>query len=151
MKKEFIMRGQTASGQQEVLNFGGDKHGYAYKLIEFRIYPASDIGSANQELAATITAGKTAENPSNPNFSNEGLIATAFWSHDPVPTPSTMSPGLVVINDLFFITQDLIISVIDTVSGAPRATNWQCKFKAVKLTDAAEAVANFNQFTIFDG
>ena len=31
MKKEFVMRGQTASGETEVLNFSGYKPGYAYR------------------------------------------------------------------------------------------------------------------------
>jgi len=151
MPENLIMRGKTSSGETETLNFSGHTPGYAYRLVDFKIYPAEDIGSANQELAATVTAAKTAEDPSNPNFNNPGLIATALWSHDPVPTPSTMSPGLVVVNDMFYITQDLILRVIDTVAGAPRPTNWQCRFEKVKLSSSAEAVANFNQFTIFDG
>ena len=150
MPEYLIMRGKTASDTEETLQFSGHTPGYAFRLVDFKIYPSSDIGSANQELAATITAGKTAENPLNPNFNHEGLIATALVSHDPVPTPSTMSPGLVVINDQFYITQDLILKVIDSVSGSPRDVNWQCKFEKVNLSASAEAVANFKQFTIFD-
>ena len=76
--EEFVMRGKTASGETEVLNFGS-KHGYGFKLIEFSIYPSADIGDFSaQELMASVTAAKTFEDPQNPNFNNEGLIASSL-------------------------------------------------------------------------
>jgi len=148
-KKEFVMRGQTPSGNTEVLNFSGKASGYAYRLIEFQIYPAQGIGSSNQELCATITAATTAHPapPTTPDFSDAGLIGTVLWSHDPVPSPSTMG-HYGVINDLFNITQDLILAVEDTVGSLP--INWQCKFESVKMSGPEEATTNFNQFTIND-
>jgi len=146
MKKEFVMRGQTESGQQEVLNFSGHKKGYAYKLIEFSLYPSTNIGAQDWELSATITAGKTAIAPTDPNFNDEGLIATAFQSS----SSSTAYPwsGFVIVNDTFLITQDLILMVQDTNSNP---INWQCRFVSEKMKLSQEAVANYNQFTIFDG
>lgn len=149
MKKEFVMRGQTASAGTEVLNFSGYKPGYAYRLVEFDIYPSTGIGTVGYELAATLTAAKTYEDPSNPNFNNEGLIATAYllagYSH------SHNSGGKTVINDTFLITQNLIIAVIDHVSGSPIAVNWQCRFVSEKMTGPEEAATNYKQFTISDG
>ena len=46
MRKEFVMRGKTASGETEVLNFSGYKPGYAYRLVEFDLYPSTNIGAA---------------------------------------------------------------------------------------------------------
>ena len=77
MNKEFVMRGQTASGKTEVLNFSGYKPGYAYRLVELKLYPSENIGGKIGELAVSITAAKTYEDPTYPNFNNEGLIATA--------------------------------------------------------------------------
>jgi len=54
MRKEFVMRGQTASGLTEVLNFGKYKQGYAYKLVDFKIYPSTNLGGVAYELAATV-------------------------------------------------------------------------------------------------
>jgi len=148
MKKEFVMRGQTASDQQEVLNFSGFKKGYAYRIVDFKIYPSNT--DAAYEIAATITAAKTAEDPSNPNFTNEGLIATAFLVNN--DNTHLASANLnTIVNDTFLITQDLILKVIDTLAGAPMAVNWQCRFVAEKMKLSQEAVANYNQFTIFDG
>ena len=148
MKKEFVMRGQTASGLQEVLNFSGYKPGYAYRLTEFQIYPSTNIGGTEYELAASLTAAKTAEDPSNPNFNNEGLIGTALLS---IKLDAARPFGNVsVINNHFLITQNLILKVIDTVAGAPTAVNWQCRFVSVKMNDAEEAATNFKQFTISD-
>ena len=62
------MRGKTASGLTEVLQFGKYKQGYAYKMTEFQIYPSTGIGTAAYELTATVTASKTFEDPQNPNF-----------------------------------------------------------------------------------
>jgi len=147
--EEFIMRGQTASGETETLNFSGQTPGYAYIMTEFQIYPSNDIGGTHAELAATVTAAKTLEDPQNPNFNNEGLIATAtLILSDTIANPRNI---MTVVNDTFLITQDLIIAVIDTIAGSPQAVNWQCRFEKVKLSDSAEAVANFKQFTIFDG
>ena len=149
MKKEFIMRGKTASGLTEVLNFSGFKDGYAYRLIDFKIYPSTNLGGVAYELAATVTAAKTYEDPSNPNFINEGLIATAFLTNN--DNTHLASANLnVVVNDLFMITQDLIIAVIDTLAGSPMDVNWQCRFKSEKMSGPEEAATNYKQFSISD-
>lgn len=146
-KKEFVMRGQTASGETEVLNFGS-KHGYGFRMTEFQIYPSTGIGTANFEIAATVTAGKTFEDPANPNFNNEGLIATTFF------TSQTSSRHTIettpVINDTYVITQNLILAVVDTEAGAPMAVNWQCRFKPIKMSETEQANANLRQFHVFD-
>jgi len=148
MRKEFVMRGQTASGQTEVLNFSGYKPGYAYRLTEFSLYPSTGIGSAENELSASITAGKTVVAPTDPNFNDEGLIATAMLSvhrQEAYNNPLTNS----VVNDTFLITQNLILMVMDTsVAGTP--VNWQCRFESVKMTGPEEAAVNYKQFAISD-
>jgi len=144
MNKEFVMRGQTASGLTEVLNFSGHTPGFAYRLVEFHIYPSTGLGSANDELCASITAGKTAVAPTDPNFNDEGLIATtlSFLGDGPRDGPTDYS----VINDTFLITQDLILMVQNTNAGTP--VNWQCRFVAEKMNTSEEAVTNYKQFTI---
>jgi len=148
--EEFIMRGKTASGLTETLNFSGQTPGYAYRMIEFSIWPSEGIGAGDQELVGTVTADDSAEDPENPNFNHPGLIGTGMFSTSWNTAYQFTGPGSIV-NDLFIITQDLILKVVDSVSGAPKPVNWQCKFKKVKLSSSAEAVANFNQFTIYDG
>ena len=148
MNKEFVMRGQTASGGTETLNFSGYKPGYAYRLVEFRLYPSTGIGSDTYELLGSVTAGKTAIAPTDPNFSNEALIATAF-SIDSATQADPWS-GDSIVNDTFLITQNLILMVQDT-GGNSTPVNWQCRFVAEKMTGPQEAVANYKQFTISDG
>ena len=140
------MRGQTASGTNEVLEFAGDKAGYGYRMTEFQIYPSTSATARTVELGATVTAAKTYEDPANPNFNNEGLIATALFILDFADYQSSHA----VVNDLFIITQNLIIAVIDTKTGSPTPVNWQCRFKEVKLSTGAQAAANYKQFAIFD-
>ena len=141
------MRGKTASGLTEVLNFGKYKQGYAYRMTEFTIYPSETHKYA--ELSATITAAKTAEDPSNPNYNNDGLIATAMLSQrtDSQQQGPTMH---VVVNDTYVITQNLIIKVIDTYAGSPMPVNWQCRFESVKMSGSEEAAVNYKQFAISD-
>lgn len=143
--EEFVISGQTARTKTEVLNFGS-KHGYGFKLIEFRLYPSTGIGSNNDELTGTITAGKTAVDPTNPDFDNEGLIGVAYASQysSPAYPPGDRS----IVNDTFIITQNLILKVENTDSGNP--VNWQCRFKPIKLTDTEQANANLRQFHVFD-
>ncbi len=154
MNKEFVMRGKSVSDNGninggEVLNFSGYKPGYAYRMTEFDIYPSESIGTSNQELAASVTAAKTFEDPANPNFNNEGLIATASFTMDAgVSYPGTRPYS--VVNDTFLITQNLILAVIDTQTGSPKPVNWQCRFVAEKMSGPEEAVANYKQFTISD-
>ena len=145
MPEELIMRGQTASGETETLNFSGRTPGYAYQLVEFNLYPSTDILAQPYEIGGTLTAAKTAEAVIEPNYDNPGLIATMLTSSS---TSQPADAWTVVINDLFYITQDLILMVQDTHSNP---VNWQCRFRKVKLSSSAEAVANFNQFTIYDG
>lgn len=146
MKKEFVMRGQTASGEQDRLSFSGHKKGYAYKMTDFEIYPSVSVGSNFAEIMASVTASKTAMDPFNPNFEDEGLIATAMMGvgTDLGTGTSRLSS---VVNDTFMITQDLILKVLDT-QGDP--VNWQCRFESVKMTGPQEAVANYKQFMISD-
>jgi len=146
MNKEFVMRGQTASGETEVLNFSGNTPGYAYRLTEFELFPSTGIGSAAFELLGTITAGKVAVTPTDPNFNNEGLIASAYHG---TGASLTGSPGenATVVNDTFLITQDLILMVQEQ-SGGSTPVNWQCRFVAEKLNNGEEAVTNFRQFNI---
>ena len=149
MPNEFVMRGQTASGETEVLNFSGHTPGYAYKLVEFTLYPSTGIGTERGELCGSITAGKTAVAPTDPNFNSEGLIGTTFLRIESQYT-TEMALAITSVNDTFLITQDLILMVQDT-SSAAAPVNWQCRFVAEKVNSGEEAVANFRQFTISDG
>jgi hypothetical protein len=147
MKKEFVMRGQTESGLTEQLEFGGKQtatQGWAYRLTEFEIFPSTNFPQTD-EMAATITAGKTAVTPTDPNFNDEGLIgSTVLQFH----TTYHSVNQLTIINDTFLITQNLILMVINTSTGAP--VNWQCRFKSVKMTASEEAAVNYKQFAIYD-
>jgi len=146
MRKTFVMRGKTASGETEVLNFSGYKPGYAYRLVEFVLYPAVGIGSGNTELLGSLTAGKTAVAPTDPNFNDEGLIGTAiFDARSNNPYNSFVNS---VINDTFLITQNLILMVQDTDGGDP--VNWQCRFVSEKMSGPEEASVNYRQFAISD-
>ena len=145
---EFVMRGQTASGGVEVLNFSGRKAGYAYKITEFELYPSTNISSTPFELFGSISAGKVTPDPINPNFNNEGLIATAMaMDNDNTAYPFSKNT---ILNDTFLITQNLQLTVRNT-DGAAEPVNWQCRFKPVKLKGPEEAVANYKQFMISDG
>jgi len=147
MPKEFIIRGKTKIADPvEVLNMSGYRPGYGYRLIEFQIFPSSSIGDQPYEMMAAITAGNTAVSPQDPDFNDEGLIATTFVrASNSIPYP--IDHGNTIINDLFVITQDLLLQVHDTQS---TAVNWQVKFKEVKLSGPAEAVANYKQYTIYN-
>jgi hypothetical protein len=146
MRKTFVMRGQTASGGQEVLQFGKYKAGYAYKMTEFSLYPSSNVGGANYELCGTVTAGKIAVAPIDPNFNNDGLIASAlFFGHGGAGNADQSNS---VINDTYVITQNLILMVQETNTGNP--INWQCRFESVKMTGSEEAAVNYKQFAISD-
>jgi len=143
MNQEFVMRGQTASGQTEVLNFSGNTPGYAYRLTEFTLYPSTNLLSQSIEVCGTITAGKTAVAPTDPSFSNEGLIGSVLMKNDQAQNNAGYQQS--VINNTFLITQDLILMVQDTYSNP---INWQCRFVAEKMSSNEEAVTNFRQYTI---
>ena len=149
MRKTFVMRGKTASGLTEVLNFGKYKQGYAYRMTEFELYTSTNVGGISFELCGTVTAAKTYEDPANPNFSNDGLIAVAHTAN--VDNISYFSGGhRSVINDTFLITQNLILAVQDVQTGSPIDVNWQCRFESVKMSGAEEAAVNYKQFAISD-
>ena len=146
MKKEFVMRGKPEKGLTEVLNLSGYKPGYAYRLVEFVLYPSTSILSQNVEMCATITAGKTALDPDNPDFNDEGLIGSVLLLND--QNQAYPSSELSIVNDTFLITQNLILLVKDTFSNP---VNWQCRFESVKMSGPEEASTNYKQFMISDG
>lgn len=145
MKQEFVIRGQTASGETEKLSFSGHKKGYAYKLTEFSLYGSTPQGG--EQLFGSITAGKTFVDPLAIDFRNEGLIATSMVHYN--TTALDGHGNYSVINDTFMITQDLILMVQSVNSG--EAVNWQCRFESVKMSGPQEAVTNYKQFMISDG
>jgi hypothetical protein len=153
MRKTFVMRGKTSdfkvTGATEVLNFSGYKPGYAYRLVEFKLYPSTAIGATSYELSGTITAARTAADPENPDFNDEGLIATSI-----ITMASTGSvkdnADINIVNDTFLITQNLILAVIDTFDGSNIPINWQCRFESVKMSGPEEASVNYKQFAISD-
>ena len=120
----------------------------AYKITEFVLYPSTSIFTQAYEMAGTITAGKTAIAPTDPNFENDGLLATCFIKGNSGASDPIMSPELSIVNDTFLITQNLILMVQD---GQSTPVNWQCRFQAVKMTDAEMAANNFKQYMISDG
>ena len=102
MRKEFVMRGQTDSGEPEVLNFSVFKPGMEYKLTVFQLYPSAAIHGADFEYVGSVTAGKTAVAPSDINFNDDGLIGTTLISE----SASAANPVSVhsVINYTFLIS-----------------------------------------------
>jgi hypothetical protein len=148
MPKELIMRGQTADGGTEILNFSGHKGDNAYKLVDFQLYCGSNVGNQSSELAGSISAGKTAHSPTSPDFNDQGLIGTSYFGlHTSGANPAS---SYQIVNDQFMITQNLILKVEVCAGSNTQPINWQCKFEKVKLSNSAKAVANFNQFTIYD-
>jgi len=148
--KEFVMRGQTASGMTHTINFSGHKGDYGFRLIEFDLFPSTSLGEPIYfQLSGSVTAAKEAQLSTEPDFSSEGLIAnTMFQHHDGLWSISHAS----VVNDTFIITQDIILQVQDMGShpddGHP--VNWQLKFMPVKLSTTEAALTNYRQFSIFD-
>jgi len=149
MRKTFVMRGQTAdfktTAATEILNFSGYKPGYAFRLVEFQLYPSSGLGTGSGELLGAITAASTVADPEAADFNLDGQIGNTvlMWRND------SFGPyGTSVINDTFLITQNLILSVADIASANP--VNWQCRFESVKMTGPEEAAVNYKQFAISD-
>ena len=93
----------------------------------------------------TLTAGKTAVQPTDPNFKDEGLIGSVLLKNDNSQGNAGYQES--IVNDTFLITQDLILMVEDTFA---TAVNWQCRFESVKMSGPEEAVANYKQFAISD-
>ena len=143
MREEFVMRGKTASGQTEVLNFSGFKPGMAYKMTEFSLYPSVPAG--NETLLGTVVAGKTSMAPNAVDFNDDSLIASSMDASANVNDTQQKT----IINDTFLITQNLILTVMETITS--QAINWQCKFERVKMSGPQEAVTNYKQFAISDG
>ena len=153
-KDEFVLRGRTNSKDgsasppvsgEEILNFSGFKPGYAYRLVEFNLYPMTPQ-TGGKTMVATIVAGKTGMDPEIINYNDPSLIAVAVESFNCTHNDGDIQKT--VINDTYLITQNLILTVKDSASGEP--INWQCKFKGVKMTKAEEAVTNYKQFVISD-
>jgi len=148
MKKDFVMRGQTADGETEVLNFSGFKPGMAYRLTEFQLFGSTSIGNQSTELVGSITAGKTAIAPTDPNFNDQGLVATSYFGmHTSGANPAS---SYEIINETFLITQNLILMVQVCAGSNSQPINWQCRFETVKMSGPEEAVANYKQYTISD-
>ena len=146
MRKEFVIRGKTAKGLTEVLNFSGFKPGYAYRLTEFELFQSSIATGVDAQLCAIITAGKTPLDPQSPDFSLEECIATAIYEND--AADHNQIAAFSVINDTFLITQNLLLTVFNTEA---HDINWQCRFESVKMSGPEEAAVNYKQFTISDG
>jgi hypothetical protein len=147
MPKEFIMKGQLASSGSETLRLSGIADGYGYIITSFQIAPSTNLGSAGAECFAAITSATSAMDPINPNWDTAGLVATATSYSYGLAVAGNFAP-MSLIDDMTVLTQDLILSVRETDNGNP--VNYLIKFKEVKLTGAAEAVANYKQYGVYN-
>ena len=152
MPKEFVMRGKVGdfktTGDFEVLNFSkaGFNPGYAYRLIEMKVWGTTDLGGADAEIYGVVSAGKTALDPVNPDFNNDALIAVVSWQDG---APDYHGPYFdSIINDIFLVTQDLILTCTDNHQNP---VNYQLRFIEEKMSGPEEAVTNYKQFSISDG
>jgi len=150
MPEEIILRGKTASDQYETLNFGTLAKDVAFQLVSFELFPSIDavLAGGDLNLRGAITRGKTTNFTSTaPDFNQPGLIANSLFRFGNANTETVYSVS--VVDDLAYITQDLQLHVKDVGSSAS-AINWQAKFRKIKLSKSAKAVANYDQYTIFD-
>jgi len=146
MPKEFIVKGRTASGETEKINLSGGTPGYGYQLHDFKLWGSNNLGASSMEGWGTLARSSTGISPTDPNFNNEALVAVAvFMTHT---SPAYPPQALNMIDDLVILTQDLTLMVQDTGDGD--RINWMLKFKEVKLSGAAEAVANYQAFSVHD-
>ena len=146
MPKEFIIKGRTVSGQPEKINLHGGRPGYGFQLHDFKLWGSNNLGATSMEGWATLARSSTGISPIDPDFNNEALVGVAvFMTHS---SPAYPPQALKMIDDLVMLTQDLTLMVQDTADGDP--INWMLKFKEVKLSNAAEAVANYQSFVVHD-
>jgi len=148
MRKEFVMQGQLASSGEKVLRLSGISDGYGYIIDSFQIGASTNLGSVGAECFAAITRAKVAMDPINPNWSADGLVATATAYSYGVGIAGNFNPTS-LINDMAVLTQDLILSARETDNSNP--INYLIKFRSVKMTGPEEASTNFKQFSISDG
>ena len=146
MAEEIIMRGNFTASKGTAANklsFTGVKEGFAYNIIEFQLFPSISIGAQSAEMAGVISCAGNSHDASNINFNLDEIIATsAFSANGSVPNNPT---NYSVINNLYAITQDLIINTFDSQN---QNVNWQVKFKKIKLSGPAQAAANYKQYSI---
>jgi len=147
MRKQFVMQGQIASSGEKVLRLSGISDGYGFIIDSFQIAASTNLGSSGAECFAAITTAKVAMDPINPNWSDDGLVATATAYSYGLAVPGNLVTSLV--NDIIVLTQDLILSARETDNTNP--INYLIKFRSVKMSGSEEAVANYRQFTISDG
>ena len=146
MTKEFIIKGRSASGSTETINLSGSRPGYGFQLHDFKLWGSNNLGNTSMEGWATLARSSTAISPIDPDFNDDALVAVSvFMTHT---SPAYPPQSLNMINDLVILTQDLTLMVQDTGDGDP--INYMLKFKEVKLTDAGEAVSNYQAFTVRD-
>lgn len=148
MPKEFILRGKIAVNGQTKLNFSGGDRAYGYQLKKFQLWGADDIlgASAAFEYCGVLSADNVAADPIAPDFNDPAQIGVALWgvTHNLV---THVPAGSSVIDDLFIITQDLILAISGSAS---TSCNYLLKFEQVKLSGPAEAANNYKQYLIFD-
>jgi len=150
-RKEFIAMGlvgsTTNTSDRFTVRLSGIADGYGFKLVEFRIWGAKSLdGPAATESWGILTRdGSLSPDPFNPDFSNKAFLGVATFILDPNGTPTLATDSLVNDNDI--LTQDIYGYCGNT---SHYLTNWFLRFKTVKLSSSAEAVANYNAFSIRD-
>ena len=145
MRKEFVIRGQQASGTGDLLMLSGVSDGYGFKVKELQLWPSDMVNDGT--YFASLTRKSSYADPSNPNFSNEDLVATAVGIYQ-LSTEGNMFDSC--IDHTAILTGDLFISCFNS-SGGNEAINYQVVLESVKLSGSEEAVANYKQIMINDG
>ena len=158
MPREFILRGKGSGTGADPLayqriNISGFNSESGFRLVEFEVWPSVDAVAAGGDfqfmgaLSRCSFDNRTSFVAQTPDFNDSALIANAQYQYGNSATEAPSATSL--INDLAILTQDLVLHTIET-RGTSVGVNWQIRLKEVKLTDAARAVANYEQYSIYN-
>lgn len=141
-----IVGSRTITTDRVHVPLSGLADGYGFRLLDFKIWPSTDLGGANknQELYAVINRDPGfAPDPFNPDFGVPGFLAVSTWGSGPfvlaVGAPSTRGSQS-IINDDVILTQDVFVYCSDP---ADNKINYFLRFERMRISAGAEAVANF--------
>lgn len=134
MNKSF--RGKLASGTQEKIRLSTNNGLTGYKIVNFKLFPTDNYGTANQEMVAKVSTEQFANVNDAVDFADPRLLAVNYFG---LNTSAGQTGEMVVFDNIAF-NQDIHVSYVDN-SGNGLSANYYLELEQFKLSQDEATVA----------
>jgi hypothetical protein len=136
MSKIKSFRGKILDGNQDIIPLKTNNGSTGYKIVKFQILPTNTTSGTNEAMVSIFKISQSTA-PQDVNFSDNTLLAAAFYLRDQATVAST-SQTIIFDGEIF--NQDIYVNYSDA-QGSTGEMNYYIELEQMKLSLDESTVA----------